>query len=341
MKFCENPDVLTVMMYVKNVIKLIFNVVPVIVLIFVFIDFGKNVFTDSEEERKKNIGKAIKRFIACVIVFFVPTIVSGLFNILSKGGLDVGYLACFSNANSTYIDDSYENIAAEALASAEIELTDESIYKAERSLTKVKDEDLKVEMGVRIAELKDLVATLKKEEEEAQKHDDLFLVEIDHPDPDYKGHTVDLTDSQYLKLLRSVYGEQETGTFEIYVGLCQTIRDYIDYGSLSQRTYDSLGSFWILRGGSLPASKNTAWFIKNRPELIEAVEYVFGKGGSLAQRKTCFYIGDDDERYFGSYTAAYNRLVNVSCGENHPHDKVRLAPENWQSNWIEFSYGIR
>ena len=30
MKFCENPDVLTVMMYVKNVIKLIFNVLQIV-----------------------------------------------------------------------------------------------------------------------------------------------------------------------------------------------------------------------------------------------------------------------------------------------------------------------
>ena len=170
----------------------------------------------------------------------------------------------------------------------------------------------------------------------------MYLYEIEHYNPDYSGHTVNLTESQYLKVCRSAYGEQEGGNYEMYVGLCQYIRDYIDYGSLKQRTYDSLGSFWLKRGGDtskVPSYKNVSWFKENKSELIEAVEYVFGQGGSLAQKKQCFYYDDDDAALDGGESAALRVLINASgCWKKHSlHDTVKTVVD--ANEWSVFCYG--
>ena len=168
--------------------------------------------------------------------------------------------------------------------------------------------------------------------------DSLFLRKIDHPDSSYKGHKVNLNESQYNKVCRSIYGEQEGGNYDMYVGLCQYIRDYIDYGTLN-RTYDNLGSFWLKRGGDtskVPSYKNTDWFRKNKPEVIKAVDYVFGQGGSLAQRIICYYYDDDDAAIQGSESAANYHLMNVSCGGGHQHDYVRTTVD--ASEWSVFAF---
>ena len=66
------------------------------------IDFGKNVISGEQEEIKKNFNKAIKRVIACMLIFFVPTIVSVIMNML--GDLGVNYADCINNANEEYIN---------------------------------------------------------------------------------------------------------------------------------------------------------------------------------------------------------------------------------------------
>lgn len=186
-------------------------------------------------------------------------------------------------------------------------------------------------------QVKDYVDNITQIDQSAEIGLDIpFLYQIANPNYNYAGHTVDLNDSQYLKVLRSIFGEQEGGSFEIYVGLCQYIRDYIDYGSLP-RSYDNLGEFWLIRGGTMPDYMNYEWFYYNVPDAIKAVEYVFHQGGSLAQGKMHFYVDDDDEALDGSYEAAYAVLVNASCGQFHYHDKIRLAPPDNPANWTEFN----
>ena len=163
-----------------------------------------------------------------------------------------------------------------------------------------------------------------------------FYATIDHPNSNYQGHTVELTADQYLKVARCVFAEQEGGDFAMYVGLCQYIRDYIDYGSLA-RSYDNLGSFWLTRGGKISSSIDIEWLKQNKPEVIEAVDYVFGQGGSLAQNVMCYYYDDDDAAIQGSAEAANNHLMSVACGGNHYHDYVKTYVND--SEWTVFAFG--
>ncbi len=65
--------------YFVLVIKI---VIPLVLIILGMIDLGKAVISSKEDEINKAVGKLIRRFIAAVIVFFIPTIVSALFNLL-------------------------------------------------------------------------------------------------------------------------------------------------------------------------------------------------------------------------------------------------------------------
>lgn len=308
------------------------------------VDFSKNISTNDSNVQKANLKRAIKRIVYCIVLFLIPYIVSLFNNIL--GSLGVDYADCLKNATEEYIVERTNTMAAELLAIAKEEKTTSSIEEAAYAISNVTDADIKDKLQ---AELKQL-----REEVESQNYPDGgssaiptpgskesdFLYTIPHPDPNYKGHAVSLNGEEYQKVLRSIFGEQEQGSFEMYVGLCQYIRDYIDYGKL-KRTYSNLGSFWLKRGGRIDSKYNTEWFKQNKPEMIEAVDYVFSKGGSLAQRKMCFYVDDDDQALNGNnYEKAYKTLVNASCGKSHSHDKVRLSPASNPNNWSEFNFGV-
>ena len=66
--------------YVVLVIKI---AIPLILIILGMVDLGKAVVSSDEKAMSKSVSTLLKRFIAAVVVFFVPTIVSALFNALS------------------------------------------------------------------------------------------------------------------------------------------------------------------------------------------------------------------------------------------------------------------
>lgn len=160
----------------------------------------------------------------------------------------------------------------------------EATLEAESAINKIDNKNIKKSLETEISNIKEIIKSNEESKNENSENYDTikpsnnkFLYTIEYPDKNYKGHTVDLTDSQYLKVLCSIFGEQEQGSYELYVGLCQYIGDYIEYGSLP-RTYDNLGNYWLKRGGTLSNEKNLQWFKDNHPEAIEAVDYVLKKG---------------------------------------------------------------
>ena len=98
---CEDIAILKVVMIIMNVFKMICIIAPIILILLLCVDFGKNVIAGNEDEMKENLNKAIKRVIACIFIFLVPSLVSLVVNIL--GDLGVNYTECITNANKEYI----------------------------------------------------------------------------------------------------------------------------------------------------------------------------------------------------------------------------------------------
>ena len=97
--FCEDSRLLTILYLVKNIIKTIFVIVPIVLIIMLMIDGIKAI--SSRDDNKINEIKrvAIKRIIIAVVIFFVPAIVSLLMSLFSFNS----YVDCLNSATTENI----------------------------------------------------------------------------------------------------------------------------------------------------------------------------------------------------------------------------------------------
>jgi fumarate reductase subunit D len=57
-------------------------VLPIILIIIGIITFGKAVISDDDKEIKKGYTSLLKKLIVCIIAFFLPQIITSIFNII-------------------------------------------------------------------------------------------------------------------------------------------------------------------------------------------------------------------------------------------------------------------
>ncbi len=81
MNFCaQTANIWKVIGYIVLILKI---VIPLLLIVFGMVDLGKAVVSSDDKAISKAVGTLIKRFIAAVIVFFVPTLVNALFKVLN------------------------------------------------------------------------------------------------------------------------------------------------------------------------------------------------------------------------------------------------------------------
>lgn len=98
---CTNSSFLKIFYFIKELLNIIFILVPIGLILMIAFDFGKNVLAGKEDEMKKNLNVAIKKVMMAVIIFFIPTVVNFAIGILEDTGIE--YMQCFSNANKEKI----------------------------------------------------------------------------------------------------------------------------------------------------------------------------------------------------------------------------------------------
>ena len=79
-------------------VMLVFKIViPLLLIIFGMIDLGKAVIASDEKAIKAATNSIIRRLIAAVVIFFIPTIVSAIFGLVEGfSDTDEGYKICRS-----------------------------------------------------------------------------------------------------------------------------------------------------------------------------------------------------------------------------------------------------
>ena len=83
--FCEDTaSIWGLLGYVVMVIKI---VIPLLLIILGMIDLGKAVVASDDKAINKSVNTLIQRFVAAIIMFFVPTIVSAIFNATTNNGV--------------------------------------------------------------------------------------------------------------------------------------------------------------------------------------------------------------------------------------------------------------
>ncbi len=101
--FCQDTaGIWGLLGYIVVVLKI---VIPLILIVLGMIDLGKAVVASDDKAISKAVNMLLHRFIAAVIVFFIPTIVSAIFNAINLGkaereSADYQYcIQCLTNVN--------------------------------------------------------------------------------------------------------------------------------------------------------------------------------------------------------------------------------------------------
>ena len=170
MDVCNNPDVLRVIMYIKILLKYIFILVPMGLILMMGLDFFKNVVAGKEEDMNKNTKLSLKRLIFCVVLFFVPTIVSFVIKIVDDSlETDTSYISCITNAESSTIEEKEADYAWNLVAEAKESGDFIKIENALSYINRIKDEEKKKEYKEVIELVKEEIiadAKLKQQKEE-------------------------------------------------------------------------------------------------------------------------------------------------------------------------------
>lgn len=67
-----------------GLIIMIFKIlIPIMLICVAMVTLGKIVISDDDKEVKKGIFSIIKKFLVCAVIFFIPTLVTVMFGIVS------------------------------------------------------------------------------------------------------------------------------------------------------------------------------------------------------------------------------------------------------------------
>ncbi len=100
MNLCSN-DMSAIWSFVGYVLLLFKIVIPILLIIWGMLDLGKAVVAAKDDEIKKATKSFAMRLIAGVIVFFIPTIVTFVFSIVSGfGEVEGEYDTCVNCINN-------------------------------------------------------------------------------------------------------------------------------------------------------------------------------------------------------------------------------------------------
>ena len=147
MKNCENSHFLTLILYIKSVLDIIFIVVPIILIIILGIKVFKIV--TSPEKAKEEAKAMLFKIIALICVFFVSVFVNVVLSMLDKQG--VQETECWLRANSADIEKykAIETAEKELKEAKRIETANKNREEAERydqvRKEKVKENRQKIE----------------------------------------------------------------------------------------------------------------------------------------------------------------------------------------------------
>ncbi len=86
--FCSKTAGL--LQYVGYALTIFKIAIPLIIIIFGMMDFGKAVVSEKDEDVKKQAVKLLRRAIAGVIIFFIPTLVIWIFETVNDYSSEAG-----------------------------------------------------------------------------------------------------------------------------------------------------------------------------------------------------------------------------------------------------------
>lgn len=150
---CNVPEVLKIIRIVKLVITLIKVIVPIILIITGMIDYTKA--TGDGESLSKTNQLFVKKIIAAVIIFFIPTFVNIIFNIVDPNNKT--YISCLNQATSERIEALYEKNMMQRIEAVKTDKSRADYQEAKLYLSNIKDPAKRKEYEQALEEMKEYV----------------------------------------------------------------------------------------------------------------------------------------------------------------------------------------
>ena len=260
---CENPYVLNVILFVEQIIKVIYYIIPLGLIVFMMIDFFKGIISQ-EDKGSREFVFSLKRIINLVALFLVPTFVSFFTQFLSDLEIFNGdYAACLKNTNNvTYYQEKY--------LALEKEEEDKRNEEQEKKLTEY-------EYYKKLNDKKKL-NVVSSGNSNTNNTTNVSSVTV--------GQTYNLSDDQIRKLTAVCIGEQGAYKDGVATEASVMANIYEEQGSRYSSVYDFVyNSGWF-------SSQTTDNHALNRvtDELFNSVKDVLVNG----QRTIPLYVNDHD-----------------------------------------------
>ena len=269
--FCTEPSVLKVILFAKTILKYAFIIIPIGLLVMLGIDIFKNIIAKDVNNINLNINIAIKRLIYIVILFFVPTIVNIVVNIVnySLENTNINYKSCTDNINNI---EYYENLASEKKEKEK----EEVLAKLEKAKIDQKEQET---IKISYSSLTDSTNSLEKGNNIAENY-------VDYNDiTKISG----LTKTELIKGLKS-----EKNQFNQQY---QTFIPYVDAYIEAERKY-SVNLFWLLPHETIESGWGVSRVAKACNNL-GGLKYASNQGSTK-----CYDVGQTSER--DGYYAKFN-----------------------------------
>lgn len=114
---CYNASILRIVYFVKELLDIIFILIPIGLIVMLSIDLFKNTISSKEDEMRKNITVFIKRIFFCMAIFLIPTIVSFVVNMVYDSKVaevwtkeEVNWITCYYDLTKEEVIDELKRI---------------------------------------------------------------------------------------------------------------------------------------------------------------------------------------------------------------------------------------
>ncbi len=282
LSICDNTEVLLIFRMIKTAINIIRIAVPLILIISLMYGFLRPILSDKKDALTNESSTAIKKIIAAILVFFIPTFINLLLDM--SGTKDLGITKCFSNATTQNITAAYIRNAKKYVeianntidrtdynkAKGEVSYANSQIYKMTGSenitdIPKLEGQLKEIEKKV-VKKEKELEEARQKKKEEIKKNPQKYADLTDGPDKfveAYYGRAI-AWDTNYgvqcvggFKVWCSVNGVPVQATPNDYASGYWYYKDSLGYSQYFDYIYDRndfRNGDWVIwgSGGSHP-----------------------------------------------------------------------------------------
>lgn len=151
LSICDNAEILSVLRLIKIVIGIIRVVVPILLILSLSLEFAKAVMSSDSDLLKSASSAAVKKCIAAILIFFIPTFMNMIGNMTSDDGM---YKTCLENATTENINAAFEVRAQTLMTRAKDDISNTSYQLAKLAVKKISDPILRSQYEEELRELK-------------------------------------------------------------------------------------------------------------------------------------------------------------------------------------------